>query len=80
MSRPYTLKEKALLRRWDKILKSKQHMEELVLKLMANPDTEAEHMVQVHAMYADVCRTISEVSNEIVEALQQSKPLQKEEA
>jgi hypothetical protein len=62
--------EMRLLRRWDKILKTKQHMEELVLKLMANPDTEAEHLVQVHAMYADVCRAISETSDQIVQTLQ----------
>ena len=64
------IKEMALLRKWNKILKTKQHMEELVLALMANPDTEAEHLVQVHAMYADVCRAISETSDQIVQTLQ----------
>ena len=64
------IKEMALLRKWNKILKTKQHMEDLVLALMANPDTEAEHLVQVHAMYADVCRAISETSDQIVQTLQ----------
>jgi hypothetical protein len=59
--------EMRLMQRWNKILKTKQHMEELVLKLMANPDTEAEHLVQAHAMYADVCRKISEGSDQIVQ-------------
>jgi hypothetical protein len=62
--------EVRLLQKWNNILKTKQHMEELVLKLMANPDTEAEHLIQVHAMYADVCRRISESSYQIVQALQ----------
>lgn len=64
------IKEMALLRKWNKTLKTKQHMEDLVLALMANPDTEAEHLVQVHAMYADVCRAISETSDQIVQTLQ----------
>ena len=64
------IKEMQLLQKWNKILKTKQHMEELVLKLMANPDTETEHLIQVHAMYADVCRRISESSEQIVQTLQ----------
>ncbi len=64
------IKEMQLRQRWDKILKTKQHMEELVLKLMANPDTEAEHLVQAHAMYADICRRVSESSDQIVQTLQ----------
>jgi hypothetical protein len=66
----HTVKELMLLQRWDKILKTKQHMEKLVLKLMANPDTEAEHLIQVHVMYADICRRISESSDQIVQTLQ----------
>jgi len=69
------IKEMQLLQKWNKILKTKQHMEELVLKLMANPDTEAEHLIQVHAMYADVCRRISESSEQIVQTLQNKRTL-----
>ena len=67
--------EMRLLQRWNKILKTKQHMEELMLKLMSNPDTEAEHLVQAHAMYADVCREISESSDKIVQTLQNPTPI-----
>ena len=67
------IKEMQLLQKWNKILKTKQHMEELVLKLMANPDTEAEHLIQAHAMYADVCRRISESSEQIMQTLQNKR-------
>jgi len=69
------IKEMKLLRDWGKILKTKQHMEELVLKLMANPDTEDTHLAQVHAMYAEVCHSVCEASIKVANALQQSKQL-----
>lgn len=67
------IKEMRLRHRWDNILKTKQHMEGLLLKLMANPDTEAEHLIQAHAMYADVCRRISESSEQIIQTLQNKR-------
>jgi hypothetical protein len=67
------IKEMRLRHKWGEILKTKQHMEELLLKLMANPDTETEHLIQVHAMYADVCRRISESSEQIVQTLQSKR-------
>jgi len=60
-----TPKQSILYRKWKNILENKKHMEELILKLMANPATEDVHMAQAHAMYADVCKRLSDVSHHI---------------
>jgi predicted Zn-ribbon and HTH transcriptional regulator len=60
-----TPKQSILYRKWKNILDNKKHMEELILKLMANPATEDVHMAQAHAMYADVCKRLSDVSHHI---------------
>lgn len=58
-------KRNILFRQWQNILKNKQHAEELILKLMANPATEDTHMAQAHAMYADMCKRIADVSQHV---------------
>lgn len=49
-------------RKWRGILKNHEHMKELILKLMENPATEPEHLAQAHAMYADTCKALHNVS------------------
>jgi predicted Zn-ribbon and HTH transcriptional regulator len=60
-----TPKQRILFRQWENINKSRAHMEELILKLMANPASEPDHLAQAHAMYADVCKRLSEVSHHV---------------
>ena len=60
-----TGRQSIVIRQWHNINKNRAHMEELILKLMANPATEPEHLAQAHAMYSDVCRRLSEVSHHV---------------
>ena len=60
-----TSRQNIVMRQWQNISKNRAHMEELILKLMANPATEAEHLAQAHAMYSDVCMKLSEVSHHV---------------
>lgn len=53
-------------RRWENVRKNKAHMEELILKLMANPATEPEHLAQAHAIYADTCNRIADMSHHVI--------------
>lgn len=59
-------------RRWQRINETRKHMEELILKLMANPSSEPEHLAQAHAMYADVCSKLAEVSHIVENAIRTS--------
>jgi predicted Zn-ribbon and HTH transcriptional regulator len=54
-----------LFRKWQNIQKSKAHVEELILKLMANPATEDLHMAAAHAMYSDMCKRLSDISHHV---------------
>lgn len=58
-----TGKQNIVLRRWSNINKTREHIEELILKLMANPTTEPEHLAKAHALYSDVCARLSAVSH-----------------
>jgi hypothetical protein len=49
-------------RRWQALDKNREHMRDLILKLMENPATEPEHLAQAHAMYADTCKALHGVS------------------
>mgnify|MGYP003341000751 FL=1 len=60
-----TAKQSIFMRRWSNIRKNKEHMEELILKLMENPATEPEHLAQAHDMYSDVCKRMSEISHHV---------------
>ena len=60
-----TLKQASVMRQWKAINDNRAHMEQLILKLMANPVTEPEHMAQAHALYSDVCKRLSEVSHHV---------------
>lgn len=51
-----------LERQWRNVNTNREHMEELILKLMANPATEAEHLAQAHAMYSKVCKELAKIS------------------
>jgi exopolyphosphatase/pppGpp-phosphohydrolase len=59
-------KQAIAYRRWENVRKNKAHAEELIIQLMANPATEPEHLAQAHAMYADMCKRIHDVSHHIV--------------
>lgn len=61
----FTTKQRIVMRRWDSINKNRAHMEELILKLMANPTSEPDHLAQAHAMYADVCKRLADVSHHV---------------
>lgn len=60
-----TAKQSIFMRRWSNIRKNKEHMEELILKLMENPATEPEHLAQAHDMYSDVCKRMSAISHHV---------------
>ena len=64
MSMP-TAKQTIVMRRWKTINENRAHVEELILKLMANPATEPEHLAQAHAMYSDVCKRLSDISHHV---------------
>jgi hypothetical protein len=64
MSMP-TAKQSIVMRQWSNMSKSRAHIEELILKLMENPATEAEHLAQAHAMYSDVCARLSAISHHV---------------
>ena len=48
--------------KWRELNNNKAHMEGLILKLMAHPETTPEHMAQAHTAYTDCCKRISEAS------------------
>jgi hypothetical protein len=60
-----TAKQNMALRQWTNINKSRAHMEEMILKLMANPETDPEYLAQAHAMYSDVCARLSAISHHV---------------
>ena len=64
-----TAKQTMLARKWRRIHTTKTQMEKLLLALMENPETDAEHLMQAHAMYAKVCREIADVSHHVTNAL-----------
>jgi hypothetical protein len=68
-----TAKQSMLDRKWKRIHATKKHMETLLLALMENPATDAEHLVQAHTMYARVCKEIAEVSHHVSNALNSSR-------
>ena len=68
MSMP-TGKQTIVMRQWSNMRKSREHIEELILKLMANPATEPEHLAQAHAMYSGVCKQLSEISHHVTNVL-----------
>ena len=49
-------------RKWRGIQKNHGLMRDLILELMENPATEPEHLAQAHAMYADTCKALHDVS------------------
>ena len=49
-------------RKWRGIQKNHDHMKELILKLMENPQTEPEQLAQAHAMYSSICKALHGVS------------------
>lgn len=49
-------------RKWQGIQKNHDHMKELILKLMDNPQTEPEQLAQAHAMYSNICKALHDVS------------------
>ena len=67
-----TAKQSMLSRKWRRIHASKTQMEKLLLALMENPETDAEHLMQAHTMYAKVCNEIAEVSHHVTNALRSS--------
>lgn len=64
MSMP-TAHQSIVMRQWSNMRKSREHIEELILKLMANPATEPEHLAQAHALYSDVCARLSAISHHV---------------
>lgn len=64
-----TPKQRIVFSRWKNINQRRAHMEELVLKLMANPSTEPEELAQVHAMYSDVCKRLADISHHVSNVL-----------
>ena len=60
-------------RRWRTINSNRAAMEEAILKLMANPATEAEHLAQAHALYANVCKALAEASYAVDHVLRTGK-------
>ena len=53
-------------RRWESMRKNKAHVQDLLLQLMENPATEPVHLAQVHAIYADMCKRIADMSHHII--------------
>ena len=60
-----TAKQTMVMRQWSNIRKTREHIEELILKLMENPATEPEHLAKAHALYSDVCARLSAVSQHV---------------
>jgi Glu-tRNA(Gln) amidotransferase subunit E-like FAD-binding protein len=67
-----TAKQNMLARKWERIHTTKTQMETLLLALMKNPETDAEHLMQAHAMYAKVCEEIADISHHVINALRSS--------
>lgn len=58
-------KQDIVMRQWKDINTSRAHIEELILKLMANPATDPDHLAKAHALYSDVCARLSAVSHHV---------------
>lgn len=59
------VKQRIVFQQWNTVRKTMAHMEEFILKLMANPETNAEHLAKAHAMYSDVCKRMAEISHHV---------------
>lgn len=69
------IKKRFLIQRWEKIIKNTRHMEETLLKLMANYETTPEQMVQASKLYASVTKQLNDHAIKVNEYLVgESKP------
>lgn len=66
-------KQLTLLRKWERMNKNLMQMQDLIIQLMANPETTPEHLKKAHAAYVHVFMEMREINHHVSNILRTGK-------